>query len=158
MKKILGLLATGCLALAANTASAIPIQINVLTGGLAAGGDWDLSGPTNASGSWGGVIFGFQSWDLDVEAGDYLWEIGGGGLFASVSWSLNLDGSTIFTGSDGSFGFFRVNADHSFTANPGSETISVPEPGTLGLLGLGLWVIGFAATRRRLGRSSDLQV
>jgi hypothetical protein len=146
MKKILGFLATGCLALAANSASAIPLEVDVSSGGFAIG-TWDLSGPTNASGNWS---FGGGSWDFDIDPGNYAWHISGFGAGPSyVSWSLRLDGGQIFSGVTGGLFGFHISEDRRFVA--------VPEPGTLGLLGLGLWAVGFAA-RRRSGRSTAHQV
>jgi len=149
MKKVLGLLATGLMALAANNASAIPLEINILSGGVAVGGDWTLSGDASASDNWGGFVdFQLETWTLDVLAGNYTWQITGGGFLAGVAWSLNLDGASIFSGSadsihDGFFGFFSVNEDHTFDAAP----VQVPEPGILLLLGGGLHA--FATVGRR---------
>lgn len=114
------------------------------------GGAWNLSGPTDHSDSWG-AVFGSNNewWNLDIDAGSYDWTIWGGGLLASASWSLYLDGNLIHSGHDGGLAF-RVYDNHEF------DVVSVPEPGTLGLLGLALLGIGFA-TRRRVGRSSNLQ-
>jgi hypothetical protein len=150
MKKILGFLATACLALGANTASAIPFQVNVISGGVGgAGGTWELNGPTDKSGAWGGIIIGLQSWSFDIAPGTYDWSIDGIGIGfpAGASWSLYMAGNQIYQNDVLGFFKFKIYDDHTFTA--------VPEPGTLGLLGLGLWAAGFAATRRRKGKTSE---
>lgn len=149
MKKALGLLVTGLMALAANNASAIPLQIDILSGGVAVGGDWTLSGSASASDSWGGLVdLQLETWNLDIAAGNYSWQITGGGFLAGVAWNLSLNGASIFSGSadsinDGFFGLFHVNEDHTFDAVP----VQVSEPGILLLLGGGL--LAFATVGRR---------
>jgi hypothetical protein len=148
MKKILGFLATGLLAFGATTASAIPMKVDVNTpfpGGSS--GSWSLSGPSNKNGSWVHVLVGGTVWNGDIAPGDYVWQINGT-VAGAVNWSLSIAGSTIFSGNH--TGFFR-----SFSVREDHTVVAVPEPGTLGLLGLGLWAAGFVATRRRVGRNAN---
>ena len=151
MKKILGILATGCLALGATTASAIPLEIQVAGGGVVAAGDWELSGLDStfyATESWDAVLLDFESWTVDINPGAYLWEISGTGFIAAVGWTLRLGDQLIHANGDAGF-LFHIDDQHRF------EAVAVPEPGTLALLGLGLWAVGFAASRRRVERSSN---
>jgi len=145
----MGLLATGFLALGANTASAIPLQINVTTIGAIAGGEWELTGVTNDSDYWGGILVGIQNWNLDIAPGTYNWNISGEGWLASVSWLVRLDGAAVFSGSEGNFNIFRNGGHFRVNANGGFESAptEVPEPGVLLLLGGGL--LAFATVGRR---------
>lgn len=151
MKAIVRGVLVGSLILLANVALAIPLQVNVETlsiGGSA--GAWSLTGVTPGTGSWLHVINDSDSWDLDIQPGEYDWNLSGGslGLVGRVAWNLRLDGEQIY--SDSMFGFikFRFRDDYSFTAE---RPVSVPEPGTLTLLGLGLGLVAFGLrTKRRL--------
>ncbi len=150
MKKILGFLATGCLALGATTASAIPLQVEVAGAGVVAAGDWELTGLDSAfyaTESWDVTILDYETWTVDINPGAYLWEISGGGFLAAVGWTLRLGDQLIHANGDAGLAF-HIDDQYRF------EAVSVPEPGTLGLLGLGLWAVGFAATRRRNGQAS----
>ncbi len=147
MNKFLGLLATVLLALSVNTASAVPIELDIDSTGLS-GGIWDLDGPTNAFGIWGP---GSNSWAFNILPGSYLWNITGAGIgfLPSVTWSLSMNGSQVFGGQRIGLFAFHVDRDYRFNA------VSVPEPGTLGLLGLGLFAAGFVSSRRRTGRGAS---
>jgi hypothetical protein len=141
MRKLLTkMVAVSLLMFGANAAHAIPLDIEVGTAGLGSTGSWLLTGPTFSSGSWTHTFPGAVStWNRDIGQGDYVWRIGGAGLFAGVGWRLTLDGSTIY--GNGAAGIkFSFRDRVRFTA--------VPEPATLGLLGMALCAAGFAARRR----------
>lgn len=143
MNKFARLAAFAALALGANAAWAIPLQVNVSTLGAYSTGTWALTGTESDSDSWTHVIAGSETWNLDVAAGEYDWNIWGSGALSGVTWSLNLAGQEIFRGVGGGLWSFRFSDDHSF------DVVGVPEPATLGLLGMGLLGVGFAARRRR---------
>jgi hypothetical protein len=136
------------LAFGANVASAIPLQVNVNT--LSAGGSagsWELTGLTAEDGSWFHLFIDSDSWNLDILPGAYNFNIDGGslGLLGKVAWDLRLDGEKIYSDSASGFFIFHFDEDHRFTA----ERVSVPEPGALTLLGVGLALLGLGARRKR---------
>jgi hypothetical protein len=141
MKLFVRLALTACLALGANVASAIPLTVNVSTFGLGSTGSWSLVGTTPGTGSWTHILVGSNTWNLNIAPGSYDWSIGGAGVTSLVNWSLALNGTVIDSGSGGGWLKYRFNDDSSFTVT------SVPEPGTLALLGLGL--VGLGLVRRR---------
>jgi hypothetical protein len=146
--KGLGLL--GCLA-AAQSASAIPFQFEVTsTSNAVAGGVWSLTGPTSDGGLWAVGPGGSYSDGADLGAGQYSWSIlGAGGAwgYGLISWSLSLNGVDFYSGSDGGNWFIQVFDTKRFSVE--QRAVSVPEPATLTLLGMGLLAVGFSARRRR---------
>jgi hypothetical protein len=71
------------------------------------------------------------------------------------AWGWNWGGSTSGWGGSTSGGHSSTSGGHSSTSGGHTTTSSggtaVPEPGMLGMFGLGLVAIGFARTRRRNG-------
>src|SRR5262245_37554086 len=132
-KKLRALMLMGLLGLAAPSAFAIPFSVDIVGGA----GNWNLSGPTSTGDDWAVAYSG----DFDILPGLYSWTINGGGL-GFAAWSLSLNNQVVYT--DHAAGFiFRISDSYGF------EAVSVPEPATLSLFGMGLLALGFAIRRNR---------
>ena len=143
MNKFARLVVIASLALGANAAWAVPLQIKVTTAGLYSEGSWFLTGTNSQSDSWSHSILESDTWNLNIGPGSYDWAISGDGFMSGVFWSLELAGQRIFSGADAGLWKFSIDDGKSF------EVVSVPEPSTLALLGIGLVCAGFATRLRR---------
>lgn len=146
--KILAIL--WCLAVT-HSASAIPFSFDVTSStGAAAFGGWSLSGPTSDGGLWAVGSGGSFSSGSDIAPGVYTWSIfgvGGAWGYGTISWTLSLGGSQIYSGSDAGNWLIRVFDTTNIVVQP-PVAVAVSEPTTLALLGLGLVVVGLSARRR----------
>ena len=159
MKILARTLVVACLALGANMASAIPLSVVVNTTSGGSAGNWSLFGPTITADVWLHTSPQTQTFNRTIDPGAYYFEIDGGGkcgtIFnpctAAFDWSLLLNGAEILSDShSGNYGFLFYD-DGTFSA----RSVSVPEPGALSLLGLGLGILGFATRRRSQLRRSN---
>lgn len=138
--------------IAAQSASAIPLQIDITsTANASAAGLWTLTGPTVDGGLWAVGPGGSYSDTANVGTGDYTWTIAGAGVNLGddagvISWTLSFAGSQISGSATGDW-LIKVLDQTKFEVG---RPVSVPEPGTLSLLGLGL--VGVALSVRRRGR------
>lgn len=148
MKLTTRLLAIAALMLGANASYAIPFEVEVGTDGdcgfFTCGGSsgfWAiLGGSDGAAGAWDHNPDGYDFWSGDLDPGLYIWTIdavyGRNNVFG---WRLAVGGNTLSAGiSTARFGFLI----------DGGVVKAVPEPATLGLLGIALCAAGFAARRR----------
>lgn len=128
---------------------AIPFGIEITSTPLAAGlGTWSLNGPTSVGGVWAVDFGGSYSASADVLAGDYTWSLLGGAVgVGTVAWTLSLNGLEIYQGSDSGWIAFKVSDKESIEILP--PISSVPEPGTLVLLGTGLLGVAFSLRKRQ---------
>lgn len=150
MQKTLRAVALVCFLAGPPSAFAIPFAVEITSSSYAAGlGTWSLTGPTSTADTW---IVGFNdsySGGADVVTGDYLWSLFGGGIgFGAISWGVFLDGQQIYAGSDGGFLAFYIGDSTQLSVV--SNVASVPEPGTLLLIGTGL--LGLAISPRLMRR------
>lgn len=143
-----------CLALvwalvATQSASAIPFKFEVKASDTAVGvGTWSLVGPTTDGGVWIVGLGSSYTHTTELTAGEYTWSILGlgGSLGGLISWTLSLGGVDFYSGSDGNDWVFKIFDTNDFTVG---RPVSVPEPSTLALLGIGLLAVGFSVRRRR---------
>ena len=148
MKKIRGVIVASMLAvlaLASAPSSANPLRVQIQCA-IGCTGSWRLSSLPNfatvRSDRFSADIFRSYDRTFNVAAGDYLWRISGLAL-PYASWSLSLNGTRFYSNS------FSANIRDFRFRFTDREVFSVPEPGTLGLLAMGLFGIGVAARRRR---------
>lgn len=148
MLKMFRTLAVMCALGAAPSAFAIPFGIQITASPyVAGGGSWSLSGPTSASDVWAVGFGGSYSGGADVVAGQYTWNLFGGGVgLGSISWVLTLGGQQIYSGQDSGFLAFLVSDTEGIKVGPAAT--SVPAPGALILLGSGLLGVAFSLRRR----------
>jgi hypothetical protein len=146
MVKGMGLVASFAMAQAA---LAIPFEFQITSSSNSvAAGVWSLSGPTSDGGLWAVGPSGSFSDGAELGAGQYTWSILGiGGAWGAglISWSLSLNGVDFYSGSDGGNWLIQVFDSKQFGVE---RAVSVPEPTTLTLLGMGLLAVGFSARRR----------
>ena len=137
--------------LVAPSAFAIPFSIEITSSNYAAGaGKWSLNGPTSVADDWSVGFRDSYSGGADLAAGEYLWNISGLGVgVGSISWSLYLNGSKIYSGSDSGLLAFIVG--DSFSVGTARRPVAVSEPGTLVLLGAGLLAMALSLRRKRAG-------
>lgn len=148
MKKIRGIVVASMLAvlaLASAPSSANPLRVQIQCA-VGCAGSWRLRSLPNfatvRSDRYSASILRSYDRTFNIAAGDYLWRISGLAL-PYARWSLSLNGTRFYSNS------FSANIRDLKFRFTDRDVFSVPEPGTLGLLAMGLLGIGLATRRKR---------